>query len=365
MGLKKVAFYINSLDKGGAQRVIVNVAEALYAKGTEVVLVTTKKAEEEYTVSDGIRRVYSEITDDEVTNSRVGNFYRRFRKLRKIWKEERPDVAVSFIGKNNFMTIATAAFLPVSVAVSVRGEPTEEYYNKVMRLIAKHLFAFADGIIFQTEDAKAFFPQKAQKKSVILPNPLDVACMRPRYEGVREDTIVSVGRVDENKNHKMIIDAFIANHDKYPKMHLVIYGNGDKRQSLLQYIKEQHMEDYIHMPGNVSNVPDHIERARIFILASDTEGMPNALLEAMALGLAVISTDCPCGGPRTVIRHGENGMLVPVRDTRALTKALDQILSDPQLEQSMGAKAYEIQQQLSPEVVNEKWQSYLEKIWKQ
>lgn len=359
MGLKKIAFYINSLDKGGAQRVIVNLSEFLYQKGTEVVLVTTKKAEDEYCVSDGIRRVYSEISGAEVTGSRIRNFCHRFRKLRNIWKQEKPDVVVSFIGKNNFMAIATAAFLPVSVAVSVRGEPTEEYYNPMMRAIAKHLFHYARGIIFQTEDAKAFFPNRVQRRSVILPNPLDTACIRPRFSGKRDNTIVTVGRVDDNKNHRMLIDAFAANHTEFPEMKLVIYGNGDMRKNLLQYIEELGLEASISMPGNVSRIPDYIERARIFVLTSDTEGMPNALLEAMALGLAVISTDCPCGGPRTVIRDGSNGLLVPVRDTQALTEALRKLLSNPDFEQSLGEQAAKIQEQLSPEQVNREWQQYL------
>ncbi len=362
--MKKVAFYINSLDKGGAQRVIVNLSEFLYQNGTEVVLVTTRKADEEYLVSEGIRRIYSDITASEVTKSRIRNFRNRFCKLRNIWKQEKPDIIVSFIGKNNFMAIATAAFLRASVAVSVRGEPTEEYYNPLMRFIARHLFACARGIIFQTEDAKAFFPKYVQKRSVILPNPLDISCIRPRFTGKRENTIVSVGRVDDNKNHRMLIDAFAAIHTDFPEMGLVIYGNGDMRNELIKYIKKIDMEDYISMPGNVSRIPDHIERARIFVLTSDTEGMPNALLEAMALGLAVISTDCPCGGPRTVIQDGVNGLLVPVRDTQALAKALRRFLSAPDLEQKLGEQAAKIQEQLSPDQVNRKWQYYLERLSK-
>lgn len=364
MGLKKVAFYINSLDKGGAQRVIVNLAEFLHQNGTEIVLVTTRKAEEEYLVSAGIRRVYSEIDGREVTKSRLCNFKNRYCKLRNIWKQERPDIIVSFIGKNNFMAIATAAFLPISVAVSVRGEPTEEYYNRLMRVIARNLFTCASGVIFQTEDAKAFFPKCVQKRSVILPNPLDMSCIRPRFVGKRENTIVSVGRVDNNKNHKMLIDAFAAIHADFPEMKLVIYGNGDMRNKLNEYIKKMDMANCISLPGNVSQIPDHIERARIFVLTSDTEGMPNALLEAMALGLAVISTDCPCGGPRTMIQDGINGLLVPVRDTKALSVALRKILSDSELEKRLGEQAAKIQNVLSPERVNHKWQNYLESLCK-
>ena len=166
--MKKIVFYTASLAKGGAQRVIVNLAESLVQKGYAVTIVTTMKGENEYSISENIHRVYSDIVGEEVTSNRIKNLVARFLKLRKIWKQERADIVVSFIGKNNFMAVATAMGLNIPVITSVRGEPTEEYYNKVLRLLSKTLMGLSTGIILQTSDAMEYFPKWMQKKSVIF-----------------------------------------------------------------------------------------------------------------------------------------------------------------------------------------------------
>ena len=158
-----VAMLIGALTKGGAERVLVNLAADLTEKGHEVTMVTQYKKENEYPLPDGVKRVISDITEEEITGSRIVNFGRRFGKLRMIWKTERPDVILSFIGKNNMMAILTSRFLHIPVAVSVRAEPALEYYNGWMRFMARHLFASADGVILQTRQCFSFFPEKKNR----------------------------------------------------------------------------------------------------------------------------------------------------------------------------------------------------------
>ena len=116
--------------------------------------------------------------------------------------------------------------------------------------------------------------------------------------------------------------------------------------------------------GSCGQVAEAIGEAGIFVLSSDVEGMPNALLEAMALGLACVSTDCPCGGPRTVIKDGENGLLIPVGDTDALTRALRRIMDDPELEERLGVNAAKIKEDLEPKKVNQMWMDYIAQFMK-
>ena len=173
MKKKKIVFYISSLAKAGAQRVILNLTESLLEKGHRVTIVTTSVVENEYELPKGAGRIISDIQGEEITSNRITNLTNRFSKLRGIWKSEQPDVIISFIGKNNFMAILTAWGLKIPVLVSVRGEPMEEYYSGLLRFLAKYLFRKADGIILQTEDSKAFFPKKTVEKAVVLPNPLN------------------------------------------------------------------------------------------------------------------------------------------------------------------------------------------------
>lgn len=190
---KKIAFYIGSLRKGGAERVFVNLADYFRGEGYRVVMVTQYQKEEEYDLPDGVERILSEIGEEKVSSSRVLNFLRRLNKLHVIWKKQKPDLVLSCIGKNNFMAVVTTMGTKTKAVVSVVGEAKEEYPSRGMRVLADFLFSRAAGIILQTERSRGFFCRKVGKKAVILPNSLNPAFIGPRYEGVREKEIVSVG----------------------------------------------------------------------------------------------------------------------------------------------------------------------------
>lgn len=360
--MKRIVLFIGSLQKGGSERVMVNLAEYFHQKQYEVFLVTQYKREPEYFISSTIHRVYSEPDESKLQGGRIHNFNVRFSTLRNIWKTYKPDVILSFIGKNNLMAIVTSCFLPTKVVVSVRGEPTMEYEGKVMQFLAKIVFGFADGVVLQTEAVKQFFPKWVQKKAKILFNPLNPNFLNKCYMGLRENKIVAVGRIDENKNHAMLIRAFEQIAAEFPEMQLEIYGDGSSKKQLEHFIVEKHLENKVKLMGSVTDVAERIANAKVFALTSNTEGMPNSLMEAMALGLPVVSTDCPCGGPAMLIEQGENGLLVPVGDSDALAEAFRKILSDEEFAGKLGRKAYEITKRLNPDTVNSEWESFLSYI---
>ncbi len=361
---RKLALYIGSMSKGGAERVFVNLADFFLKQGYQVVMVTQYKKEEEYVLPDGVTRILSDITPEETTNNRVINFYRRFHKLRTIWKMEKPDLVLSCVGKNNFMTIATTAFTKTNAVVSVVGEAKEEYPGKKMKMLANLLFPFATGVILQTECSKYFFNKRIQKTAVILPNSLNPLFLRKRYEGEREKKIVTVGRMDANKNQEMMIRAFAKLADKYPEYTFTIYGDGQLREYLQKLIQEFGLEERIFMPGIIPDVAGQIERASLFLLTSYSEGVSNALIEAMALGLPVIATDVPSGGTRELITHKENGYIIPTGKEEALVEAMDILLSDTLLAKKLGENASKLQEKLAPERVNKMWQTYFESLLK-
>ncbi|MBQ9926661.1 MAG: glycosyltransferase [Lachnospiraceae bacterium] len=356
---KHIAMLIGTLNKGGAERVMVNLADYFVEKGYAVTLVTQYQAETEYPLNPKVKRVFSEITQEEVTGNRIINFKRRFCKLRNIWIKERPDVILSFIGKNNMMAILTSRGLGIPVAVSVRGEPGEEYYNRIMRIGAKKLFALADGVILQTKQCFEFFPVNVQKKAVILRNPVSKSFFRERYEGEREKIIVSVGRVDANKNHEMLIRAFSGIAEQFPDYRVIIYGEGECREKLINLTKKLKLSERILLPGNIEDVAEAIYKTRVFVLTSDTEGSPNTLIEAMIMGLTVIATDCPCGGPADLISDWENGILTPVRDVDGLQENLQKVLSDLQKADELGVAARKTGDIYREERVYREWEEFL------
>ena len=389
--------YIGSLQKGGAERVMANLADYFFEQGYKVTLVTTYLAANEYEVKHaawksvpagapgaelvadldenpvwvdpeggekgGIQRIFSALLKNEQEKSRIKNFRKRSEKLVKIWKDLRPDMILSFMGKNNIMALSTATKEEIKVVVSVRADPSMEYSSTSMKAAMLTNFGKAAGVVVQSNGAKAKFPAYIRKKCIILPNAIDPSFIRPRYIGEREKKIVMVARLNENKNQAMVMEAFKeATKDKFKDYKLVLYGDGPDRAKQQRLAASLGIDSRVEFAGNVKHVAEHIEKAYIFILASNHEGMPNSLIEAMSLGLACISTDCPCGGPKDLINDGENGLLVPVGDKDAMAQAIRKLLEDKELADRIGTEAAKIQEKCSPEVTNEMWKKYFDKI---
>lgn len=358
---KHIAFYIGSLNKGGAERVFVNLAEYFQKEGCQVTMITQYQKENEYELPAGVTRVISDLTPEE-EGGRLANFVNRFKKLRRIYKEYAPDLVLSCIGKNNFMSMAAAFLQKTKTVISVVADPKEEYYNAPMRLLANLMFPFADGAVFQTTDAVAWFSKPVQKKAVILKNSLNSAFLLPRFEGERKKEIVAVGRMDKNKNQRMLLNAFAKIADRFPDHTVTIYGKGELKEALAGEARQLGIGSRVNLPGTTTDVPGAIRQSEVFVLTSNSEGMPNTLLEAMALGLPCISTDCPCGGPKDLIQSGENGFLVPVGDADALAETLALLLGDKALQEKVGKEAWKLQESYTPEKVNSQWKEYFEKV---
>ena len=357
-----VAILAGSLSRGGTERVIVNLAEYMIGCGDTVTLVTQFLSENEYELPNGVSRIISGLTDEETTKDRIKNILLRHKKLKNIWIDIKPDIILSFIGKNNFMAVSTAKGLNIPVAVCVRALPELEYPNPLMKALTGLLFTKADAVILQTAEQKSFFSARVKRRAYILKNPIDSAFLRKPYEGIRDKEIVSVGRIDENKNHRMIIDAFAPLTEKYPDWRVKIYGEGQQRDELIRYVKERGLEQQISLPGRISDVAGSIEKASIFILSSDTEGSPNALIEAMCLGICCISTDCPCGGPAELIENNTNGILIPVRGTDKLQEVLQNLLGDLQRIDKIGHTSLKTRDIYNPEAVLGSWRELLENL---
>lgn len=361
-----IAIMTGSLSKGGTERVIVNLTDYLISKGDRVSIVSLLVAEEEYVLNSAAKRYIWDLSPDEIKSditSRISNFKARINKLRGIWKSINPDVVISFIGKNNIMSLLTAKKMGIPVIVAVRGEPTEEYYAKWMRIAARHMFKSADEILLQTKGQLEFFPKSIQKKAVILKNPLNSQFLiEPVPFSERKPLIVSVGRIDENKNHRMIIDAFSNIRAAFPEYQLIIYGDGELRNELTDYVKSLHMDDCIKLPGRIDNVAETLKYARFFVLTSDTEGSPNALIEAMCLSICCISTDCPSGGPGELIEDGENGLLIPVRNTPKMQDVLQKLLNNLHEAERIAMNASTTRDIYNPETVLDEWRKTLKSV---
>lgn len=357
---KTIVFYIATLTRGGAERVIVSLANYFCLQGYEVYMVTLEPDEGLYPIEEGIRRIVLDLDGGGTIVGRVRNAVGRITRVRRLLRRTQARALVSFIGKTNIRSVLAGMGLRTKVFVSVRSAPEREYAGVFQRVLAKVLFCFADGIIFQSEGARRFFPKAVRKKSKILFNPLAPEYVRLPYTGKRKNEIVTVGRMDEVKNHALLVEAFSLVVKKRPEMHLTIYGGGCCMETVRRQVKELGLEGAVSLPGDSREIPEKIKDAKVFVLSSNFEGMPNAVAEAFAMGIPVVSTDCPSGGARALVGNNERGLLVPVGDAERMAQAVLRILTDSRLAQRLQEQAYLFSQTLHPDRIHQQWKDFIE-----
>ena len=343
--MQKIAFHLNSLQQGGAERVVSNLANRFAKEGYEVVIATEWYGTDEFALDQKVRRVHVGLTKEDENRSRISKMLRRIWYLRRFMKKEKPDVVVAFTRGVLYRALAAGIGTGIPVVISVRTDPVGHYDKKADKLRIPLLFPHAAGCVFQTEGAKAFFAPYLQENSRIILNPLN-----PKYVGVpepavRTKNVVQSGRLVDFKNQPMLIRAFLKVHEKHPDYTLKIYGPDSKdgtKEILESIIHENHAEDFVKLMGGSNTLEKDLADAALYAFSSDWEGLPNALMEAMALGLPVVSTDCPCGGPKTLIEDGVNGLLVPIMDEKAMTDGILRLIEDRELAERLGREARKI-----------------------
>lgn len=365
--MQKIAFHLNSLQQGGAERVVSNLANRFAKEGYEVVIATEWYGTDEFALDQKVRRVHVGLTGEDESRSRISKMLRRIWYLRRFMKKEKPDVIVAFTRGVLYRALAAGIGTGIPVVISVRTDPVGHYDKKADKLRIPLLFPHAAGCVFQTEGAKAFFAPYLQENSRIILNPLN-----PKYVGVPEPAVrtkdvVQSGRLVDFKNQPMLIRAFLKVHEKHPDYTLKIYGPDSKdgtKEILESIIHENHAEDFVKLMGGSNTLEKDLADAALYAFSSDWEGLPNALMEAMALGLPVVSTDCPCGGPKTLIEDGVNGLLVPIMDEKAMTDGILRLIEDRELAERLGREARKISERANEDAVFEQWQTYLQECCK-
>lgn len=356
---KKIYFYISNLAKGGAERVCINLAEYFYASGYEVTIITSYKSNIEYNLHSKINRIL--LNETHYSGNIIYRNFILIKKLRQIIKNDKPDIIISFMAESNFRLLLSTIGLDTKRIVSVRNDPNKEYEGIIGKIVGKLILPTADGCVFQTEQAKNWFPKKLRDKSTVIKNPVREEVFHIKRNPVNA-RIINIGRLEEQKNQRMLINAFEMVLIKYPFAKLLIYGEGALKTELEKIIANKGLSDNIKLCGYFNDINSTLSKADIFILSSDYEGLPNSLMEALSAGVPCISTDCPCGGPRSLIDNNVNGMLVPIKDEIKLAEAITDLLSNKSKKESFSKKAKEFSKEYKTSIVNNEWKEYIEFI---
>lgn len=356
---KKILFYISTIREGGAARVMVNLANQFCKEGYKVIFLTNFPDKNEYVLNNKIERISLE-EKESAENILIKNF-KRIKALRSIIKTRGVKYCVSFMAENNFRLILSSLFTRVKTIISVRTDPKKKYLGIKGFLISKLLYRLADGIVFQTKEAQEFFPKTIQRKSTIIFNPVADNFYQTERDAEPKN-IVACGRLNAVKRYDLLIKAFARIFNKYPQENLLIYGQGKMKKDLELLIAKLGLQNRVFLMGQSADIAEILSKAKLFVLVSDYEGMPNALMEALAVGVPSISTDCPCGGPRELIKNGENGLLVPCNSEEKLALAMEKLLSHPNQAKQMGENARKAAQNFTSSVIFRQWKRYFDSI---
>lgn len=339
---------------GGAERVLINLANAMSDRGHDVYLVSIVANNPKYKISD---RVKYKLVEERGSN-RLTHLINRYLQLKSYIKELQPDLIMCNMRHPAFFCAFMGKDTAEKTIYAERCDPFASEYHGLLGVIRYISFKRLKGFVFQSEAARSCFGSDIKKRSCIIQNTVSVGDIVAVDSSMADRRIVSVGRLHEQKNQTLLIDAFSMLPDDKNDYTLEIYGEGPLRHTLQKKIDSMNLSDRVFLMGAFPNVHQRIASAKIFVLSSDFEGMPNALIEAMAMGLPCISTDYSPGSACEFIHDGENGLITPRGDAGALTAAMNKLLDDAELRRGIGKRAKEIKNKLAPDRIYDEWEQF-------
>lgn len=341
--MKKVLLFICTLDDGGAQRVVSILSSELANLDYEVEILKYYKSENIYPLNPKIKVSCVE------ENTKSNNILINISWMRNYFRNN-CDIIISFLASYNMLALLANPGKPIIVAD--RNDPKRIPSNPIIRILRNSLYKKADYIVAQTENNKNYFNSD---KCVVINNPMDIE----KYVGMalsaaKKHKIVSVGRLTKQKNQLMLIDAFNEIHKKHNDYELYIYGEYRSYKNILdEKVNSLGLNNCVFMPGSKKDILCQIKDSEVFVLSSDYEGMPNALIEAMCIGLPCISTNV--SGANELIQNGQNGYLIDVGNTSQLIEKLELLINDQELAKQIGKNACEISDNFNKHNIVNKW----------
>lgn len=349
----RFVFFDATLLEGGAERVI-SILSAELAKQEPVEILLYFDSKPFYYIPDNVKITYV-CRETGKTNIFVNLLWMRryFNKNAK--------AVISFLAPFNMLAIIATLFSKTKIIVADRNDPRKVPTQKFVRSLRNFLYRFADGVVVQTQRNNQYFSRCIQRKSTVIANPIDLRDNAgTALTTAKRHKIVAVGRLIAQKNPMMLLRAFTRFVKCHPDYELVCYGEGNMRSQMETYIRENALQEKVFLPGSQKDIFHHIKDAEFYIMSSNYEGMPNALMEAMCLGLPVISTRV--SGAEDYIIPGENGLLVDVGDEDGLLQAMETLANDPKKREALGRQAVNLNKVLEVSAITKQWLSFIEAV---
>ena len=352
---------------GGVERQAIALANEMARRGHDVSLLTLdhERAEAFYEINDSVHWYKLGMGDPKVRadwSLRV----KRMGKVRKIMRDFRPDTILAF--QDGMFTTLFLYTLGMEIPIVAAERETPHRYDYVTyckpRSFTFALLRFARHITVQCGSYVSSYPKPLQKKIVVIPNSVYSAPKHaePKGEEGKDKIILCVGRLTYQKNQLVLLEAFSRLHKKYSNWRVQLVGEGDKRAEIEEKVRVLSLEKKIEFVGTVTNISDYYAGAHILCIPSYWEGFPNVLAEGLAHGLPAIGFE-ECGGIKDLIEHEGNGLIAKgMNNTDSLTDALDRLMQNDEMRQVMGQRAIESVKPYAPDIVYDKWESFLKDV---
>jgi glycosyltransferase involved in cell wall biosynthesis len=353
---------IHALHGGGAERVAADMANLWVGQGEQVALITLDSVESDvYRVDQRVERVgLGLMGTSRSALQAIRNNRRRIRSLRAALQEAQPDCIVSVTDRMNIVTLLACRGWKTPVVIAEHSDPRHQHLGLVWERLRRWTYPQAAAAVVLTRPVADHLRTRFPDLPVhVVPN--GIAAPPDRVAPAADQVsplVVAMGRLSNEKGFDLLIDAFAEVAPRHQAWRLEIAGEGPERAPLQQRIARHALEDRVQLVGWVDDPVRFLARASVFVLSSRYEGFPVALLEAMAAGLAVASFDCD-SGPREIVRHEWDGLLVSPQDRRALAGAIDRLLANSQLRQQLGQAAREVVDRFSCQQFAEQWNKIL------
>lgn len=360
----KIGFLINDLNAGGAERATVSLSNKFCEKGHQVEIITFSGTDSFYPLNKEVNissADFEEIEHTASVNRLLGSIKRMFR-LRSLVKSKELDVLIGMSFSMTWYAVFATIFTSIVSIGTERNNPYKYKASKLNSFLRKLFYRLCGGYIFQTEKSAEFFTSDLKDRDIIIPNAIFnemIYELEPLEK--REKVICAVGRLTEQKRFDVLIDAFKKISDRFPDYNLVIFGEGDLREELEAQVERLALKDRVFLPGTNPEAVKLVNRTSVFVLSSDMEGMPNALMEAMAMGVPCVSTRCEMG-PEELIENGENGLLVDVGSSDQIAAAIFKYIIDEEFAAKVSANGRKMLKTHSVDTISEQWLEFIKKI---
>ena len=356
-----------SLAGGGIARTVATLANAWVEQGRTVSVLAFDEPGTHclYPLDERVKLIRAGLLgESRGVLDAIKRNVRRLVRLRRRIVDARPDAVIAFGDQTNVLVLLALMGAEIPVLVSERIDPRRHRVGLIWSTLRQVTYRLARQIVVQTDGVRSAFSAHLRARTITIPNPVPVPApvadkaAKPVYAAANGPVVMGMGRLHRQKGFDVLLEAFARVSERRSEWTMVIWGEGPARPELEEQCRRLGLSDRVSLPGVTDDPMSQLASADLFILSSRYEGFPNALCEAMAVGLAVVATDCD-SGPADIVRSGEDGLLVPADDVDALAQAMDVLMGDVELRERFGYAARAVVERFSVPRILAAWDEIL------